>query len=282
MAVVDGSTRRPFFLRGAAGLLFAIYHPPRVEREPAEDVIFIPPFAEEQNRSRRMATLQAESLAEIGVGTLLIDLFGCGDSAGDFADARWEIWRGDVLAAAAWLRGQRESLLSLLGLRLGGALALDVACQEGEAWRRIVVWQPVVSGASMLNQFLRLRVASKMDDTNDTKESTDDLRRQLDQGGNVEVAGYAVDSSLAGSISSLDLRNLQIGCEIPVFWFEIVRSEGRALSPVSDGVLGQFRDNGVPVKSHCVIGEPFWSLPESSSAPALLSATRRVFEGPQL
>ena len=88
MAAVDGSTRHPFFLSGPAGRFFAIYHPPRAERDASEDVIFIPPFAEEQNRSRRTATLQAELLAEIGVGTLLIDLFGCGDSAGDFSDAR--------------------------------------------------------------------------------------------------------------------------------------------------------------------------------------------------
>ena len=134
----------------------------------------------------------------------------------------------------------------------------------------------------MLNQFFRLRVASKMDESNETKESTEDLRRQLDQGGTVEVAGYSIDHRLADSISSVELRSLQMDCKIPVCWFEIVRSEGRALSPVSEAALKQIRDSGVPVKSQCVIGEPFWSLPESSPVSELLSATRRVFEGPRL
>ncbi len=121
-----------------------------------------------------------------------------------------------------------------------------------------------------------------MDESNETKESTEDLRRQLDQGGTVEVAGYSIDHRLADSISSVELRSLQMDCKIPVCWFEIVRSEGRALSPVSEAALKQIRDSGVPVKSQCVIGEPFWSLPESSPVSELLSATRRVFEGPRL
>src|SRR3546814_1526626 len=57
----------------------------------------------EMNRSRRMAALQARALAALGIDVLLLDLFGTGDSAGDFRDARWEIWREDAMAAVAWL-----------------------------------------------------------------------------------------------------------------------------------------------------------------------------------
>ena len=78
----------PLFIDRPGGDLFALYHPPR--RAPQGGVVYIPPFAEEMNRSRRMAALQARALAESGWGVLTIDPYGCGDSAGDFADARWD------------------------------------------------------------------------------------------------------------------------------------------------------------------------------------------------
>jgi alpha/beta superfamily hydrolase len=73
------------------------------------------PFVEEMNKSRRMAALQSRSLAARGYSVLQIDLFGCGDSSGDFADASWEIWVQDVVLGAQWL-----------SQRVGGAVALWV------------------------------------------------------------------------------------------------------------------------------------------------------------
>ena len=42
-------------------------------------------FAEELNKSRRMACLQARALAEGGDAVLRFDLLGCGDSDGEFS-----------------------------------------------------------------------------------------------------------------------------------------------------------------------------------------------------
>ena len=39
-----------------------------------------------------MASLQAKAMAGAGYFVLQIDLYGCGDSAGDFGDALWERW----------------------------------------------------------------------------------------------------------------------------------------------------------------------------------------------
>ncbi len=56
------------------------------------------------NKSRRMAALQARAFAAMGFGVLQIDLFGCGDSSGDFSDARWDIWKQDLAIARAVAR----------------------------------------------------------------------------------------------------------------------------------------------------------------------------------
>jgi hypothetical protein len=47
----------------------------------------VPPFAEEMNKSRRMIAEVGRRLEGSGVGMLLVDLFGTGDSEGEFAQA---------------------------------------------------------------------------------------------------------------------------------------------------------------------------------------------------
>ena len=92
-----------FFLTAAPGKRFCIYHAPPPDRVCRGAFIYVHPFAEEMNRSRRVVTLQARQFAENGYAVLIIDLFGCGDSTGEFADATWEIWKADLGIAEKWL-----------------------------------------------------------------------------------------------------------------------------------------------------------------------------------
>src|SRR5579864_8605852 len=94
----------PLYLESGKRRLFGIYHAPFPGCKRHSGFIYVPPFAEEMNLARRMAALQARALAATGSGILLLDLFGTGDSGGDFCDARWELWIDDILAAADWLR----------------------------------------------------------------------------------------------------------------------------------------------------------------------------------
>src|SRR3546814_14690353 len=107
------------FIDGPAWRLFAIHHAAAPHCRQGLGLVYLPPFAEEMNRSRRMAALQARALAALGIDVLLLDLFGTGDSAGDFRDARWEIWREDAMAAVAWL-----------GARCGGREIGRASCRE--------------------------------------------------------------------------------------------------------------------------------------------------------
>ncbi len=109
-----------FFLAGSRGALFAVYHPPAAGMTSRSGVLCAPPFAEELNKSRRMIAQQARRLAAAGFGVLIPDLYGTGDSAGDFGDARWEIWREDLARCAVWLRQRGHESLILWGVRLGG------------------------------------------------------------------------------------------------------------------------------------------------------------------
>ena len=131
-------------------------------------VLYIHPFAEEMNKSRRMAALQARSLAQAGFSVLQIDLLGCGDSSGDFGDATWESWVNDVVQACHWLRSQTQPgdqkdapPLWLWGLRAGCLVAVDAAKQLNEPCH-FLFWQPPAAGKPLLQQFLRLKVAADM------------------------------------------------------------------------------------------------------------------------
>ena len=102
--------------------------------------------------------MQARAFAAMGFGVLQIDLFGCGDSSGEFRDARWDIWKHDLSVAKRWIENRTSSPTSLWGLRLGALLALDFAKSSGDSFDQIILWQPVINGESFLNQFLRLQI----------------------------------------------------------------------------------------------------------------------------
>src|SRR6185436_14934074 len=59
-------------------------------------------IAEEMNKCRRMIAEAANALAALGVAALVPDLFGTGDSEGEFRDADWETWKADLDTAVAW------------------------------------------------------------------------------------------------------------------------------------------------------------------------------------
>lgn len=259
----------PLFLTGAAGRLFALYFPPRGGERGDWGVAYVPPFAEEMNQSRRMATLQARKLAAAGIGVLLLDPYGTGDSAGEFSEARWDIWLADVGVALDFLeaRGLRPALW---GLRLGGLLAVQAAAKQPDRIGRIVLWQPVSNGQTFLTQFLRLRVAAAMSEV-EPKETTSGLRAKLIEEGSLEVAGYELSSELALAIEAAKLAAQAPDCA--VVWFEVASRAEAPVPPGAQRVVDGWREAGVEVRAATVVGERFWSIQEPAMVPALWDAT---------
>ncbi|RMD63333.1 MAG: hydrolase 2, exosortase A system-associated [Alphaproteobacteria bacterium] len=274
---------RPLFLDGPAGPVFAIYHPPDPQApHDAGDIVYVPPFAEEMNQSRRMAALQARHLAAAGTGVLLLDLFGTGDSGGDFATARWETWLGDIAAAMDWITAAGRPLAGLWGLRLGAALALEAARTRAGGVPRLLLWQPVTRGRTFLTQFLRLRIAAALGGEEDgaNRESTESLRRRLAAGEAIEVAGYSLAPALAAAIEALDLSALVPPPGTRVGWIEIGAGAGAepaqaAPSPAAARVIAAWQEtrpeDHAPVAVRAVPGEPFWAI-QSWLEPVLVPA----------
>ena len=267
-----GAPFEPFFLSAEQGERFCVFHPPL--GDVLGTVVYLHPFAEEMNKSRRMAALQSRALAARGFAVLQIDLFGCGDSSGEFGEAGWDIWKGDVALAVRWLSGRVTGPLYLWGLRLGALLALDYAKDAGQSVAGFLLWQPLASGEQFMTQFLRLRVANEMISAGTTSVSTQDLRKQLEASGTLEVAGYDLASAMVSALDRLKLINL--APRAPAYWLELVPEAGRPLPPASRRVADAWLAQEVKLTTRTVVGDAFWNCVEIVDCPGLIEETIRV------
>lgn len=267
---MSGSTVSGHFVEGTKGPIFVL------ARTPASgscgSVLVVPPFAEEMNKCRRMVTEASLGLAVRGVATVVPDLYGTGDSAGDFSDATWETWRGDLARTAEWSAQRGCPVTGILAIRLGCALAADAMAGGAlPAVARSVLWQPVFDGARFLTQFLRLRVAANLMD--DQRESVSGLRARLKAGEVLEVAGYGLSGQLATELESLVFSDGLPGQLGAIAWLEIAMDAGAPLPAPSRHVIDRTRLGGGHVLAQGVAGEPFWASTEIVVQPAFVAGT---------
>lgn len=243
-------------------------------------VLYIHPFAEEMNKARRMAALQARALSQAGYAVLQIDLLGCGDSSGDFGDATWQSWVNDVVQGCHWLRSRSNTHdpgletvpLWLWGLRAGCLLAVEAAKELKEACN-FLFWQPPSSGKPLLQQFLRLKVAGDMLGSQ-SKGVMESMRQQLATGSPLEIAGYMLSSKLAMGLEQTALvPPASMGQARRLEWFELSTREDAGLSPVSAKTIAQWQQAGFRTGNRIAYGPAFWQTTEIEDAPALIAAT---------
>lgn len=266
-----------FFLQTGNGKRYCRFHPPKGACRGA--FLYVHPFAEEMNKTRRMAALQARALAALGYGVLQIDLFGCGDSSGEFKDARWDVWKQDLADGSGWLSTRLSAPVGVWGLRLGALLALDYARTAALPVARLLLWQPVNSGAGFLTNFLRLRKSGELiNGASEVVDETQNSRAALKAGQVIEVGGYELSGELAAAIEATDASALApIDC--PVDWFEVVPSPERPLAPGAAKVEASWRVSGTMLKVHLVHCQPFWATQDIVECPLLLEATSTAFRG---
>lgn len=265
------------FLPGQGGQRFCLYHS-ALSQIARGAVIYLHPFAEEMNKARRMAALQARAMAEAGFDVLQIDLHGCGDSGGDFGDATWQSWHDDLHLAYRWIRTKSQAPLTLWGLRAGCLLAANAAVDLPEK-TNFIFWQPVISGKQHWQQFMRLKMAGELA-SGQNKGAVNLLRQQLVAGKAIEIAGYCVSPELANGLSSSELRP-PAGHTGRVNWFEVTTREDATLAPVSLKFVEHWQSAGFRVEDKIVFGPAFWQTTEIEDAPELIAATLLALESGQ-
>jgi exosortase A-associated hydrolase 2 len=263
----------PFFMAAGHGELFVLYHPAAAGFPRRDPVLFLPPFGEEMNKSRRMVSLQARRLAARGIPVLVPDLFGTGDSAGDFGEATWEIWVRDLEVCSAWLIERAGGPLVLWALRSGALLAPGLMNgAAGVPVSRLVLWQPVLDGRSFVQQLFRLFLASTLR-RQGPRTTGAELRARLDVSGRIEIAGYCLSRELVEGLERTSLDDLDRLPRDEVIWLEVSATPGRGLSGNALELAQRWREKGPAVHTRSVPGDPFWTAQEITTAPELVEAT---------
>lgn len=259
-----------FHLPVGNGQRLCVYHPAKQPSARAS-ILYLHPFAEEMNKSRRMVSLQSKALASKGYSVLQIDLQGCGDSSGCFGDATSQSWFQDISAAWDWLQANSHEPVILWGLRLGASLALDFSRYQKRWPIGFLLWQPVLNGESYMTQFLRIRVASEMLD-GVKSGGTKALRESLERGAREEVAGYLLNPDLVRYINSLQFSKITLD-NVPVYWLEVIPEGGDSLNPAISRTADSWRQANVYLTLDIVAGPAFWSTQEITICPALIERT---------
>jgi len=266
--------REAFFLETGRGQRFCVLTRPA--SDPVGTLLFLPPLAEEMNKSRRMVALAADAFASAGWAVLQIDLFGCGDSDGDFGEAGWADWLDDVDAGWSWLTRQFGLVPWLWTLRAGSLVAADWIKRSGHG-PNVLMWQPVTNGQQHLAQFMRLKVASEMLVESDAKNVMSQMREALKAGQSVEIAGYLLSPALASGFDGAKLA-FEPGYGARCVLIEVASAGRNEASPALRMLEQRLGEAGVQGMLEVVPGTAFWQTQEIEVVPALIEKSRILLQ----
>ena len=222
--------RTAFYLESCGQSLFAWLH--RAAAGGGDHgVLICPPLGHEQVHSHRTLRHLADRLAAAGFTVLRLDYLGTGDSEGVVEDPqRLATWQANVHDAAAWLRSVAGcSKISLVGLRLGAALAVQYAAQHEV--ENLVLWAPVVKGRRYVRELTALAQTAQM-------AATDA------DAGSIEAMGFVYTSELAADLGKIDLLSCTARCQHALI----------AATSGDGGLLDHLTKQGVAAESAAVSG----------------------------
>lgn len=241
--------------------LFGVIHSPAGEGR--RGVVFCAPFAEEKKCSYRTFAESARTFASAGVACLRFDYFGTGDSDGHFGDFSPSRAVEDIAAAADELRARSGvSDVILLGLRLGGTLALAAAARAAAA--SVILWQPVVSGRRFFDltikrQMMRRQLIGAGDEPGDKSDGPGNV---------IDLDGFPLSRAAGEEIRSLECAAAAGEYAGPIRLLQISHTESisREYQELADEL-------GERVSLAAVRCPPFWSRIELADTRCVIEKT---------
>jgi alpha/beta superfamily hydrolase len=197
----ENLTIEPFYF-GEPAKLFGIYHPAQIRTSCDAGVVLCYPTGQEYIRSHRSLVRLAEFLSSAGFHVLRFDYYSCGDSEGDCHQGSIRRWVDDISTAVNELNGGYDlEKVCLVGLRLGGALAMMAGANRGDI-ESIVVWDPVIDGAMYL---------SELRHQHDEWLRGSFAKTQLDHkhGNHCEVLGFPMTDYMKEELTNINLLKLE-------------------------------------------------------------------------
>ncbi len=289
----------PVFLEGFAhGTRFALWVAPEAGVQPRGSILCVQPFGDEATLARRTIVAQARRLADAGWTTLIVDLFGTGDSSGETREATLEQWRADLLLASSIARARAPGAFVLWGTRMGALLACEMLPALDQIVTGVVFWQPAPTGAGLLEPLLKLARVATMAESGDRSHEAKSTRGDAGNGATiasqepqaaaaqppravdaatVNVGGYLLRRDLIDELSALEMRPPPVGkhgAPYPVLMLGVQRIlRPNAMAPLWLAELAsRWLDAGHLGSLRTVQGEPFWASLEPSTPVAAFAA----------
>ncbi len=262
---------RARFLEGSRGRLFSVGLQPPEQPGPHHWVLVIPPLLDELNQSRRTLHLLGQTLAARGIGCLLPDLYGTGDSEGDSGDATWDTWIADLNCVYGWLLGQGAVRVDLLALRGGALLTRDWLAAAPIRVPHLILWQPSISGAQLVQQWLRLRLAAGL--IRGSRATAAALRERMALDGWIEIAGYRLSAALMARLEGTSLTPPDADRVGMVDWFQLVSTPDQPLAPAVQRCTRAWSAAGLSLGVLPIVGDTFWATPAIVEAVTLIAST---------
>ena len=194
---------------------------------------FTMPFGQEYMRAHRAFRQLSMLLSRRGVHVFRFDYFGTGDSAGASVDGDVPQWIEDIATSIDELKDTAGiERVSLVGLRLGGALAAMAAATRTDI-DRLVLWDPVVDGSAYVHEL-----------TGQTNGGKADL---------FAVLGFPLTRHQCETLTVIDLLNLenQIARETLL----VTAAEAVEFTQLHK----HLETSGVPVRNQCIPTAGNWN-----------------------
>jgi len=125
------------------------------------------------------------------------DYYGTGDSAGMLRDADLDQWQSNINTGLEELKDiSGISKVSLVGLRFGAALAATAPVQSHRV-RKLVLWDPVVTGANYIKNLRRMH--------EERSKPLHDNRVKGELQGVEELIGFRFSGNMIADIEAVNL-----------------------------------------------------------------------------
>ena len=205
----------PFFF--GEPQLYGVYHGVPQSTAHSTALLVCPSIGHEYTRAYRAIKMLCAAATRASVPALRFEYSGVGNSTGEFSRQGLESWCDDVLRATDELMARSGvRSVSVVGCRIGAALAAAALRRAGRPVEALFLWDPVLAGGEFLEladefqdrflkdqgRFSRRTIRTRLADP---QTALEDLR-----------VGHSFPSTLRRSLEQLDLRNVDAWPAVPI------------------------------------------------------------------
>ena len=255
-----------FFNVNSRQLYATLYTPDNGAPDTA--LVLCEPFAEEKRCAFRMLVRLAEALADKGVAVLRFDVSGTGDSCGTHAEALWDNWQEETVAACEFaLKATGAKQLALAGFRSGALLASHAATKT--ACAKLCLVEPILLGVTLIKELTMRQGIQAMMNAKTAQADGQPAAPALPEGYQ-EFGGFVVSPAMLDGLSKADLlaSSKELAKETSI---QLIRVSGGKNFPPNWKPLVEIAQASPNGQATIIADKPFWGQVDYFESDAVIN-----------